>query len=82
MTHKPTTTREFLDGEQRLFHFANGYTASVICNERSYGYEDGLFELAVLRDDKVVYDTPITDDVVGWLTEDEVQALLTRIEAL
>jgi hypothetical protein len=31
---------------------------------------------------ELCYDTPITNDVIGWLTWEEVQALLARIDAL
>ncbi len=36
----------------------------------------GLFELAMLRNDKCVYDTCITNDVLGWLeTEGRIVVL-------
>lgn len=76
-------------GTQRLYRFENGYGASVIQAEYSYGGNDGLWELAVLKfegvsnyDFKLCYDTPITDDVIGYLTEEQVQALLIAIKAL
>jgi hypothetical protein len=62
--------------------FANGYGASVIIGRGSYGGEDGLYELAVMKDGSLCYDTPITDDVVGRLSEQDVTELLARIEAL
>lgn len=61
-------------------HFPNGYGASVI--DTGYGSRDGLFELAVLADGKLCYTTPITSDVLGWLTADDVDATLAAIEAL
>lgn len=41
-----------------------------------------LNELAVLKHGELCYDTPITDDVIGYLTSDEVYELLDRIEQL
>lgn len=70
------------DGEQWIFEFPSKYGASVIKSDYSYGGRDGLFELAVLYNDELCYSTPITDDVIGYLTEDEVSALLDRIEQL
>lgn len=68
-------------GSQWKFKFANGYGASVIND--GYGAEAGRYELAVLgQDGHLCHDTPITDDVLGWLTEDEVAAALDAIEAL
>ena len=62
--------------------FKNGYEASVITGYFAYGGEDGLYELAVLYRGKLVYDTPITDDVIGCLSPSGVDRLLARIEAL
>ena len=63
--------------------FDNGYGASVVCNEISYGSKKGLYELAVLdKDGKLTYDTPITDDVVGYLSPEQVTEYLFRIQDL
>jgi hypothetical protein len=63
--------------------FDNGYGASVIIGPHTYGGEDGLYELAVLgKDKKLTYDTPVTDDVEGYLTEDDVTKLLEQIQKL
>ena len=70
------------DGEQWKFEFDNKYGASVVKCDYSYGGKEGLFELSVLYDDDLCYSTPITDDVIGYLTDDEVSALLDRIEQL
>jgi hypothetical protein len=78
-----------MGGKQKLYRFANGYGASVVRFPHSYGWEDGLWELAVLRftgpkidDFYLVYDTPITDDVLGYLSEQDVDDTLAGIEAL
>lgn len=70
------------DGTQWLFKFENGYGASVITGGIAYGGKAGFFELAVMKGDELCYDTPITDDVVGWLKSDEVNKLLDIIERL
>lgn len=76
------TAYHFNHGPQHRFVFANGYGASVIQNEMSYGHDLGLWELAVTRDGGLCYSTPITDDVIGRLTEQDVADLLVRIAAL
>ena len=70
------------DGEQWIFEFSNKYGASVIKCDYSFGGNEGLFELSVLYDNDLCYSTPITDDVLGYLTEDDVSELLDRIEQL
>jgi hypothetical protein len=62
--------------------FGNGYSASVIKSEHSYGGRDGKYELAVIYGNEIVYDTPITDDVLGWLSEEDVTDAMERIANL
>lgn len=64
------------------YDFDNGYTASVIRSDRSYGGLDGLWELAVLKGDKLCYDTPVTGDVLGYLTPPEVLFHLNQVKEL
>lgn len=81
---KPATEGycDYLDGYHWVFEFPNGYGASVVCNEVSYGHNDGLFELAVIKGGDICYDTPVTNDVVGYLTADEVADYLAEIRDL
>ena len=68
---------------QRKYKFSNGYGASVINGAHTYGGPQGLWELAVLgADGHLDFDTPVTDDVLGWLTESEVNTALDEIKEL
>ena len=76
---------------QHLFRFPNGYGASVVQGWSTYGGEQGLWELAVLSwpeandspdGHSLCYDTHITDDVLGWLSREEVASLLDDIREL
>lgn len=77
-------------GVQYLFKFKNGYGASVVKNIGSYGNIQDLWELAVIifvdpdnTDEwELCYDTPITDYVIGWLTNKEVLETLQKIKEL
>ena len=63
--------------------FDNGYGASVIIGPHTYGGEDGLYELCVLgKDGKLTYNTPVTEYVEGYLSEDDVTKLLEQIQKL
>lgn len=82
------TERGIHSGTQKLYRFDNGYGASVVRHGFSYGSTKGLWLLAVIRfkDDSdhfwIEYETPITSDVIGHLTEDDVDDILNKIEAL
>jgi len=70
-------------GYHKIYNFPNGYGASVVCNAMSYGGSSGLFELAVLDENgRITYDTPVTQDVQGYLTFSDVAELLKAIENL
>lgn len=70
-------------GIMSRIHFENGYGASVVKGPMSYGGKDGLYELAVLDSNgELTYETPVTNDVVGYLSEDDVTKLLEQIQNL
>lgn len=67
---------------QVVVRFPNGYGASVIEGSSTYG-----IELAVITFDsegnwELTYETPITDDVIGWLNLETLAQQLREIEAL
>jgi hypothetical protein len=98
MTFTPTLERPHPagSGTQKIYRFDNGFGASVVrftiggFGVGSYGAASGHWELAVLRftgenvarDFDLAYDTPITDDVLGHLDDDEVETLLAQIRDL
>ena len=61
--------------------YANGYGASILARA-----DDGgalvPFEIAVLRDGRLCYNTPVTSDVIRVSTEAAVNATLAVIAAL
>lgn len=76
-------TNDHYGGIQKVYKFPNGYGASVIRHKGSYGFAKGLWELAVLdRAGDLCYSTPITDDVIGHLTNEEVNLKLNEIRGL
>jgi len=63
--------------------FDNGYGVSVVKGPHSYGGKVGLYELAVLDSDgDVCYDTPITDNVIGFLKPEDVTKHMIEIQEL
>ena len=68
--------------------FDNHYGVSVIKGPYSYGGKQGKYELAILvmkpsdKYSELCYDTPITNDVIGYLTETEVTELMKQVSEL
>jgi len=86
---KTRTNDVVLKGVLFRFRFENNYGASVVKHECSYGHEEDLWELAVIKftdesDEEwhITYDTPITEDVVGYLKDEDVRELLGKIKDL
>lgn len=83
---KPVLSKNNLDmGKQDIYRFENGYGASLI----SRGCACGGLELAVIKfhsadndDFDLDFETPITDDVIGYLKEEDIPELLERIAVL
>jgi hypothetical protein len=72
-----------IGGERAELNFPNGYGASVLrggtgmFGGRTSG---GTYELAVLKGGDLCYDTHITDDVLNYQTEEQINAALVKIQ--
>lgn len=62
--------------------FDNGYEVSVVKNKYTYGGDLGLYELAIFKDGEICYDTPITNDVIGYLRPVDVTEVMEKIQKL
>jgi hypothetical protein len=72
------------DNSRARLYFPNGYGVSVVIGPYSYGGNQGLYELAVVIEETgdLTYNTPITDDVIGHLTPDEVTEIMQQVQEL
>lgn len=76
------------DGIGYIFRFPNNYGASVVKHHGSYGSYAELWELAVIEfapdseEWHITYDTDITSDVEGYLSDFNVRELLGKIKDL
>lgn len=74
---------EYLSGKRCKIQFENGYGASIVSHTRSYGGDEGLYEVAVLFDNIIHYDNPVANgDVIGYLNEDDVNDIIIKIQKL
>lgn len=79
------------NGLQAILFFPNGYGISVVrfklmAMYGSYTDNDLEWECAILfgndKEWELTYNTPITDDVIGHLTEEQVTELMEKIQLL
>ena len=71
-------TEDLFNGEKVCLKFENGYGASIIHHDYSYG-----LELAVVGPNgKLDYTTDITGDVVGHLDQEKLAETLRDIQKL
>jgi len=86
MKFKPFETNPLSGGIQMRYKFPNGYGASVIKHDFSYGGKEDKWEIAILKFDgeksSSDYSTPITSDVLGWQSDEDVENVLAQIEKL
>ena len=69
-----------LNHTQAVMEFKNGYGVSVLCGDSFYSNGIDTYEVAVTKDGKLCYDTPITDDVLGWQTKEEVTEIMKALQ--
>jgi hypothetical protein len=76
-------TDQYMSGVKARMMFENGFGVSVVSHTYSYGGKDGLFEIAVLDEDgRLTYNTPVTNDVIGYLNPDEVTDIMEQVQNL
>ena len=75
-----------LGGEMYKIFFPNGYGASIVLGALFYSNGVDTYEVGVVKGNEadwgLTYETPITDDVLGHLSETEVFETLKQIEEL
>jgi hypothetical protein len=72
-----------MNGVAARMMFENRYGVSVVSHSFSYGGKSGLYELAVLDvDGEITSDTPVTGDVIGYLTPEEVTKTMALVQKL
>ena len=86
LVFKPHPIIKVSDAVYATTFFPNGYGVVVGRYPGSYGYEQGLYEVAVVKGDEeyneLCYDTPIADDVMGNRDEQDIENIMEEVAAL
>ena len=75
-------TLEYGNGKQASMNFENNYGVSVIFGEIFYSNGIDTYEIGILHDGSLTYDTDITDDVIGYQTENEISEIMEKVQQL
>jgi len=68
-------------GTKAIMKFNNGYGVSVV-TERVFYTSDKPYEVAVLKDGKLTRDTHITNDALGYQTEEDITRIMKQVQEL
>ena len=69
-------------GSRARIDFNNGYGASIVFGNMFYSNGIDTYELAVMKDGDLCYSSGITNDVIGYITKDEVTEYMKQIQEL
>lgn len=69
-----------LGGKRARLTLDNGYGISVVNGPLFYCNEDS-FEVAILKNGQITYDTPLTNDVLGYQTPEDINSILKELES-
>ena len=72
----------YQNAKQATENFENNYGVSVIFGNCFYSNGKDTYELAVLYDGDITYNTEITDGVLGHLSEEEVSDIMIKVQNL
>jgi len=72
----------YKDARQAELNFKNDYGVSVIFGSCFYSNGINTYEVAILYNGHISYNSGITDDVIGYLSEEKVSEIMVRVQSL
>lgn len=65
---------------QAFHQFPNGYGVSVIDGDYAF-CDKGTYEVAIMKEGEVCFDTPLTNDVLRYQTPEDIDEILKQVES-
>ena len=69
----------FIFSKQAIISFDNDYGLSIINGEGAY-CDEHTFEVAILFKDKLTYNTDITNDVLTYQSEEDINDIMIKLQ--
>ena len=80
---KSQNTKEmFANSKHAVMEFKNGYSVSVIFGDQFCSNGIDTYEVAIIKDNHVCFDTPLTDNVLAYQNENEVTEIMRKVQEL
>lgn len=73
---------DFTNTTQAIIEFKNGYGVSVVFGSCFYSNGIDSYEVAILHNGSLCYNTHITNDVIGYISSDEVTEIMKKVQLL
>ena len=78
---KSQDTKEiFANSKHAVMEFENGYGVSVVFGDQFCSNGIDTYEVAIIKDNHVCYDTPLTDNVLAYQNENEVTEIMRKVQ--
>ena len=78
---KSQNTKEmFANSKHAVMEFKNGYSVSVLFGDQFYSNGIDTYEVAIIKDNHVCFDTPLTDNVLAYQNENEVTEIMRKVQ--
>ena len=74
--------KEWMEAKHAVMRFDNGYGISVVKGNMFYSNGIDTYEVGILKEGVLCYETPITDDVIAYVNADEVSNIMKQIQEL
>ena len=72
--------KKYYFNSHAVHQFPNGYGVSVIDGYCAY-CDNGTYEVAILKNGEICYDTPLTNDVLTYQTPEQIDEILKEVES-
>jgi hypothetical protein len=72
---------DYMGFSRAKLELPNGYGISVITGKYAYS-DEGAYEVGILYNGHLCYDTPLTDDVLGYQSPSDIDAILAQLEKM
>lgn len=69
------------EGRHAKLHFDNGYGVSVLTGGMYFYTRNNTYEVGILKDGYLCYNTPITDDVLKYQTKEQVEEVMKKLQS-